>query len=269
MNVTAGASDSGFDSKRFFARVQSAAVRVLMLDYDGTLAPFHVDPAQAEPYAGVLPLLDAMMDAGHTRLIIVTGRSINDILPLLKLKRLPEVWGSHGLERRHANGDYQPPQISAVVLNMLATADRWASELEALGARVERKPGSVAFHWRGCANHQIAGIRSKLLEKWVEFGRCKELAWHDFDGGIELRAHERDKGDVVRKLAAEVGPDAAFCYMGDDLTDEDAFRAVPDEGVSVLVRPQYRPTAANLWISPPHELLQFLARWHETASVTR
>jgi hypothetical protein len=88
------------------------------------------------------------------------------------------------------------------------------------------------------------------------------LAWHDFDGGIELRAAGRNKGDVVRTLAAEAGPDAALAYLGDDLTDEDAFRAMPDHGAAVLVRERLRPTAANLWVRPPAELLAFLGRWH-------
>jgi trehalose-6-phosphatase len=62
----------------------------------------------------------------------------------------------------------------------------------------------------------------------------------------------------------EVAPDAACAYLGDDFSDEDAFRAIPDEGAVVLVRPNFRATVASLWLRPPEELLQFLERWHRS-----
>lgn len=250
-----------FDVERFYARVATAATRVMMLDYDGTLAPFHADPGRAAPYPGVVALLDAIMDAGRTRLVIVSGRWLEDLVPLLGLRRLPELWGSHGWERRGADGRYQGAGLRSGALDLLLGAGDWLAQLAAFGARIERKPASIAFHWRGLGNAQIVEIRAKLFERWMELARANELAWHDFDGGIELRVAGRDKGDVVRALAAEAGPDAALAYLGDDLTDEDAFRALPQHGAAVLVRERSRPTAAGLWIRPPEELLEFLARW--------
>lgn len=267
MNVMATHAGAPFDWDTFFKRVEYAQTRVLMLDYDGTLAPLRLDPAEAVPYPGVVSLLDAIMENPRTRLVIVSGRWIKDLLPLLHLKRLPEIWGSHGWERRQVSGEYVSRRIDVGTLELLVTADEWAPEFERLGARIERKPASIAFHWRGCANHQIAEIRSRLLEKWLELGRVKELVWHDFDQGIELRAEGCDKGEVVRTLEAEAGPDAIYAYLGDDMTDEDAFRAMPNHGLSALVRPQFRPTAANLWLRPPEELIHFLTQWHEKSSV--
>jgi len=260
---------SQFNIDGFFTRTRAASARVLMLDYDGTLAPFHVDPAQAVPYPGVAPLLDAIMDTGRTRLVIVSGRWTKDLIPLLGLKHLPELWGSHGWERLHTNGDYVTPRIRPRALELLVTADDLIAEIEALGARTERKPASLAFHWRGLPNAQVAEIREKLSEKWIELAHADELAWHDFDGGIELRISGHNKGDVVRTLIAEAGPDAALAYLGDDLTDEDAFKALPEHDAAILVRSQLRPTAANYWIQPPDELIEFLTRWHEAAGVER
>jgi trehalose-phosphatase len=257
-----------FDLEGFMARVRSAPARVLMLDYDGTLAPFQVDPSRATPYPGVVPLLDGIMDAGCTRLVIVSGRWTQDLIPLLGLKRLPELWGSHGWERLQAGGDYDAPRIRPQALAPLATADEWIARIEACGARVERKPAGIAFHWRGLPDPRIAQIRGLLFDQWPDLARTHELTWHDFDGGIELRVAGRDKGDVVRTLAAEAGPGAALAYLGDDLTDEDAFRAMPEHGAAVLVRAQLRPTAANLWLRPPAELLDFLRRWREASDGT-
>jgi trehalose-phosphatase len=254
-----------FDVDGFFARVAKAPARVLMLDYDGTLAPFHVDPALAAPYPGVVPLLDAIVEAGRTHLVIVSGRWIKDLVPLLGLKRQPELWGSHGWERLGTDGDYRSARLRPLARMLLSSTDDRLVGLTALGARIERKHASIACHWRGLSNGQIAEIRAKLFEIWMELAHANELAWHDFDGGIELRAAGRDKGDVVRALAAEAGPDAALAYLGDDLTDEDAFRAMPDHGAAVLVQLRPRRTDASVWVRPPEELLEFLQRWHEAS----
>ena len=257
--------DQKFNLETFFGRVRSAAARVLMLDYDGTLAPFRVNPAEAVPYPGVMPLLDEIQQAGHTRVVIVSGRWTKDLVPLLGLKHTPEIWGSHGWERLQPHGGYDVSRISPSALEVLVTADEWIAEIEALGGRCERKPAALAFHWRGLENIRVAGIRDKVFEKWKELGYVNGLAWHDFDGGIELRAAGRDKGDVVRTLVAETGAGAVFAYLGDDLTDEPAFMAMPEAGAAILVRPQFQPTAASFWIRPPEELLDFLARWHGDA----
>jgi trehalose-phosphatase len=259
------ASSSRLDIERFFTRVRSAPARVLMLDYDGTLAPFRVRPADATPYPGVIALLDGIMESGGTRLVIVSGRWTKDLLPLIGLKRRPEVWGSHGWERLPAGGEYDAVPVRSQVVARLEAVEDWAPELEAIGARTERKPAGIAFHWRGLSGDRIADIHRALAEKWTTLGSSTELGWHDFDGGIELRASGRDKGDVVRALSAESGHDAALAYLGDDLTDEDAFAAMPAHGAAVLVRDEFRPTAANLWIKPPGELIAFLARWLEVA----
>jgi trehalose 6-phosphate synthase/trehalose 6-phosphate phosphatase len=65
---------------------------------------------------------------------------------------------------------------------------------------------------------------------------------------------------------AESGPQAVCAYLGDDLDDERAFKAMPDSGLSVLVRGQFRPTAADLWIQPPQEVRDFLVRWQQAGA---
>jgi trehalose-phosphatase len=251
----------------FFAAVGAATRRVLMLDYDGTLAPFHVDPRAAAPYAGVRELLDAIMGAGHTHLVIVSGRWTKDLLPLLGLKQRPEIWGSHGWEQLKASGEYDLARVDEAALRRLVAADDWAAQLEAKGARCEHKPGSLAIHWRGLPSNRIADIRQTVFENWRMQELHTHLQWHDFDGGIELRVVGRDKGEVIRTIAAEMPPETVFAYLGDDLTDENAFKAMPAGGAALLVRPQFRPTAAHAWMRPPQELIEFLIRWRE-ATVT-
>ncbi len=249
----------------FFERLRAASQRILLLDYDGTMAPHCVHPEKALPYPGVREILDNLMQANHTRVIIISGRWTIDLVPLLGLRQTPEIWGSHGWEQLMPNGEYHIARITDGALKNLVDADDWTQEVEVLGARRELKPGGLAIHWRGLAPQQIADIRSKVNEMWVTQQLHKNLIWHEFDGGIELRAPGRDKGKVVQMLLTQIEEHAAIAYLGDDLTDEDAFKAIHGRGIGVLVRPTFRTTAANFWLKPPKELLEFLWQWQEAS----
>jgi trehalose-6-phosphatase len=87
-----------------------------------------------------------------------------------------------------------------------------------------------------------------------------------FDGGVELRPEGQGKAMVVRTVLDELGPGASIAYLGDDRTDEDAFGALADRGLAVLVRSEPRPTNAAAWIRPPEELRRFLGDWNRACS---
>lgn len=70
---------------------------------------------------------------------------------------------------------------------------------------------------------------------------------------------------MVERLLGEMGPGTVAAYLGDDLTDEDAFRAIRGRGTGILVREEFRPTAAGFLLKPPEDVLDFLARWNEAA----
>lgn len=253
----------------FLRRLAAAPRRALLLDYDGTLAPFHVRPDEALPYPGVREILDAIMQGGHTRVVIVSGRWTRDLLPLLGLRTAPEVWGSHGWEQLKPGGDYSVAPMDENALRHLAEADAWTAAIEARGGHCEMKPGGLAIHWRGLTPEQVRDIHELVFQNWHMQEMHRALVWHDFDGGIELRVPGRHKGYVVDAVLAESGRDTAAAYLGDDATDEDAFKAIRGRGIGVLVRPQFRATAADFWLRPPEELLEFLQRWHEASGGTK
>lgn len=253
---------AGFEMEAFFRAVSAAEQTALLVDYDGTLAPFHIDPMRAAPYPGVLDALEELAAEERTRLVIVSGRWTKDLVPLLPLLDRAEIWGAHGWERLMPDGTYEVKEVPDAALATLVAAEGWAEDLTELGARAERKAASIAFHWRGRPAEQVASIRRELLRRWSSSGSPNEVTLRAFDGGIEVRATGRDKGDVVRTLARECGGDAVIAYLGDDYTDEDAFGALPERGAGGLVRDAFRPTAAHFWLRPPAELLMFLERWH-------
>jgi trehalose-phosphatase len=240
-------------------RLRSLPCRVLLLDYDGTLAPFHFDRTQAFPYSEVPGLLTDLMGRG-TRVVLVSGRPAPELVRLSGIDPHPEIWGSHGLERLLPDGRYELEPLSAQHAQSLAEA-AGLLRVDGLASRLESKPGGVAVHWRGLAPFERSGLRRRVLELWSPFLADGGLNLLNFDGGLELRAPGKNKGDAVRTVLSETDGDAAVAYLGDDQTDEDAFRAVKGAGLAVLVRPTRRLTSADVWLRPPKELLEFLRAW--------
>ena len=253
------------DLPDFFEEVRRAPAPVLLLDFDGTLAPFQPDPAAVVPYEGVPDLLDELLVGSRTRLVLVTGRSIDSILPLLHLRKRPEIWGSHGLERLHPDDSYELANISESATRALGQAQAWV-EQEGLSHKSEQKPGCLALNFRGLDPGVIQQVRPRAVAKFGGIAECSGLTLHNYDGGIELRVPAGNKGDAVRTVRSETGEGSVIAYLGDDLTDEDGFRALAQEDLGVLVRPELRPTAADIWLRPPEELLAFLKDWSRAAA---
>lgn len=253
-----------FDLEAFYSALSAASERLLMLDYDGTLAPFKIRPEQAVPYPGVVKLLDALMAQNDTRIVIVSGRRTTEVAALLSLPRAPEIWGAHGWERMSAEGVVRVQETSEEIRQALASAETSADRFRGAGARIERKPASIALHWRGLPAIKIARLRTDVQSAWRTFTGNGLLELIAFDGGFELRAHGTNKEHAVRTVLSESGAGCIAAYLGDDITDEDAFRAIKGRGLAVLVRAEPRETLADIRLRPPRELIAFLQQWRRT-----
>ncbi len=93
-----------FDFRPFFDDLSRAPDSALIVDYDGTLAAFQLERDRAFPYSGVSILLTEILNAGHTRVVVVTGRPAQEVVPLLGIEPHPEIWGSDGLQRLRTDG---------------------------------------------------------------------------------------------------------------------------------------------------------------------
>ena len=244
----------------FYHRVAAAPLRVLMLDYDGTLAPFHVERDLAVPYPGVWERVQALVTGGRSRVVVVTGRALGEVDALLGVEPPPEVWASHGWEHRASDSEVRRFPLPKAAARGLDLA-RGSMREQGLEEASESKPGSIGLHWRG-EPAEIAVARERAARKaWSPIAEGHGLELRPFDGGIELRAPGRDKGAAVRDVLSGAPPGTVAAYLGDDLTDEDAFRALPEGALGVLVREELRPTDAGAWVRPPEGLLDFLDRW--------
>jgi trehalose 6-phosphate phosphatase len=247
----------------FFQSLAAANQSALLLDFDGTLAPMRVDPSKVRPWAGVVRLLQEIQDSGRTRLAIVTGRSANEVVFQLGMRDAPEIWGLHGAERLCVDGSWMREELPASDQSLLEAA-RLRIRLALPDARVEEKRNGVVVHWRGKPARFKQSIQSRALNALLPFTNTNGVRLLQFDGGIELRIG-RDKGDAVRVILNESPSTAPVAYLGDDATDEDAFQALNGRGLTVLVRRNWRSTAAQAWLRPPAELREFLTAWLRAA----
>ncbi len=246
----------------FFATVKRAPRSVLLLDYDGSMARFRVDRFQARPFAGVRELLARIQSLRRTRMAIVTGRPAADIGLLLALDPPIEVWGLHGAERLHPDGRREMENASPAGQKKLNEVRQQLAR-DNFGGRFEDKPNAAVMHWRGISRQKARRIEAKTRALFEPLAQFDGLRLLDFEAGVELRVG-RDKGGAVEAILEETESEAPVAYLGDDLTDEAAFHAVNVSGrpgLSVLMRGQWRETAANLWLRPPAGLKMFLERW--------
>jgi trehalose-phosphatase len=182
---------------------------------------------------------------------------------MLALESPLEVWGLHGAERLYSDGRREleaAPEATQAKLEEL----REHLRRDSLGGLFEDKANGVVMHWRGTSRKKAEQIERRTRKLFEPLARMEGLALLEFESGLELRAG-RNKGGAVDAILAEAnlaeeggGPVA---YLGDDLSDEAAFRAANRVGLSVLVRRIWRETEAAIWLRPPAELKDFLRRW--------
>jgi trehalose-phosphatase len=251
----------------FLLNLCNAPASVLMLDYDGTLAPFQINRHKAYPYPGVLPLLEEIQQTGKTRIIVITGRPIEEVQNLLRPFRGIEIWGAHGLEHQLADGTRRQVPITPEFTSLLEQAREWLAA-NGMADLTEVKPGGVAVHWRGLTEEGIARVGSKTIAGWTALAEHAGLKLLHFEGGLELRIIRPDKGDAVAAVLKGLDQSIPVAFLGDDITDEDAFQKLAGRGLSILVRSEYRQTEAKMWLKPPHELTGFLSEWLSRIRVT-
>ena len=222
------------DLKDFFANLTRKTHLLLMLDYDGTLAPFTIDRMKAYPYHGVQEHLQELLHFPQIRIVIVSGRSLFDLRKLLHLNPEPEMWGSHGLERKTAVGEYFKTEVNEKNRAGLELASKLCL-LHVEAQQCEIKPYSVALHWRGMNDNSRREVESLVKEEWKKVSFEHGLEVHAFDGGLEMRLKGANKGNVIRTLLKETSSATKILYLGDDVTDEEAFAVLKDKGLKAYL----------------------------------
>lgn len=235
----------------------------VFFDFDGTLSDIVNDPDAAVPVEGATEALRQL--AARCPVAVLSGRDLADVT---KRVGVQDIWyaGSHGFELTAPDGAHHQNEDAAAAIPVLEAA---AGELrERLGpipgVVVEHKRFGVAVHYRNAGRDRVGEVAAAVRAA----GRRDGLRVTTGREVIELRPDlDWDKGKTLRWVldhltGAESGPRTPV-YLGDDITDEDAFDAVRDGGVPILVRHSDdgdRATAAQFALDSPAQASEFTAR---------
>lgn len=275
---------------------------LLALDFDGVLAPLQDDPSTSRMVPESASAIAGLAGLPRTRVALVSGR---DITTLRRLSEAPDsAWliGSHGAEaelgsdaaRKGTSSLLRSPELTPAEAEMLAAIDTHLDAFEhtlpgadehpgsaatmgsaaAMGAvdsgdadgpsdfLIERKPYSRTVHTRGIAPEAAAALHEHATEVVAEFPDIRVIEGHDI---TELAVKQATKGDGIR-LLARAGEPTAMGYLGDDVTDEDAFAAIDELtdsralNAGLTVKVGSAPTRASWRIADPAAVAELLGR---------
>jgi trehalose-phosphatase len=228
----------------------------VFLDYDGTLTPIVSRPEKALLSDSMRQAVRAL--AAWAPVAILSGRDLDDIRRRVDIDAIVYA-GSHGFDIAGPRGLHK--QVATEFLPILDMAEKeLGEELAGIpGARVERKHFSIAAHYRKVEDRDVLRVEQAVNEVVTRHGEVRRI---DSKKVFELLPNiDWDKGKAViwllEKLALERG-NVRSIYIGDDRTDEDAFRALQQRGIGILVSEQARPTAASYSLKNPAEVGKFL-----------
>jgi len=227
----------------------------LFLDYDGTLAPIVDDPADAILSEAMRSTLARL--AARWPVAVISGRDREDVEQRVGLEDLIYA-GNHGFDIVARGRQKSLPQAEAAVPEVASAEQQLRRSLAGIpGAIVERKRFSVAAHYRSVADptaveavaravdraRAATGLRRRSGKQVLELE--PPVAWH--------------KGRAVEWIRATAGlDDHALIYIGDDLTDEDAFAALREHDLGIRVGPELACTHAEHCLADPDQLRELL-----------
>jgi alpha,alpha-trehalase len=227
----------------------------VFLDYDGTLTPIVSDPKKALLSDSMRQTLQAL--DRQASIAILSGRDLDDVRQRVDVAAIIYA-GSHGFD---IAGRGLRRQEAIEFLPALDLAEKELREKLAgvAGALIERKRFSIAAHYRNVNESDFPKLERTVSEVTA---RHRELRIMEGKKVYELLPDiDWDKGKAVLWLLEALGlehADVRPIYIGDDRTDEDAFRALGQRGVGVLVSEQPRPSAASYSLKDPTEVERFL-----------
>ena len=245
----------------FWRSVHNSQTRLLALDYDGTLAPFQVEPMKAYPLPGIRELLAEINESDDTRLAILSGRPLQELEMFLGDLKIIMV-GSHGFEIKKAKGDIIVENPSHIQMTGLAKALKIA-ERTGFNHKLEVKVASVAFHTRGMDPSTASHLEQQLIHDWSILSSFHNVECRKFNGGVEIRALGINKGDSILALVGEQPRGSLNVYVGDDNTDEDAFSQLSECGLGIGIKvgsPEV-PTSALGFLADCEGVKSFLETW--------
>jgi trehalose-phosphatase len=234
----------------------------VFLDYDGTLAPIVADPGEARLPTEMHEVVSAL--AKRFPVAVISGRDREDVAERVGIDGLYYA-GSHGLDIAGPGASHTPPGADAAARRLRAAAGEIRQLVEDIdGVLIERKRFSVAVHYRQVEAARVERVREAVAHAATEWGLevrrgrqvqelVPDMAWN--------------KGRALQWLREVLAIDPAhtcMIYIGDDETDEDAFRALGPDGIGFRPGPRVAASLADYHLADVNAVCRFL-QWLMTA----
>lgn len=234
---------------------------ILLLDYDGTLVDLQDRPGKARPSERLLALLHALVETPQVRVAMVSGRSASQLSKILPVRGLA-YFGAYGAQIKRPGGKpaWHPrirllrPVISRVYAMLKRDLRNYS------GLILEDKWGCVGIQARMLPAGRRRGVVKKALARMKAVDRKGVLHLTENAYGLEIGARGIDKGWAVSEALLGrdgLGRNPLVVYLGDDKSDEPAFRALHRRGITIRVG-KAKATAAQYRLASPERVLRFL-----------
>lgn len=236
----------------------------LFLDCDGTLAPIADTPDQAVVSKKTKALLNSLADKTNCKIAIISGRELDNLKKKINLKNLIYS-GNHGLQIDGPGIKYKLdiPVGYKKVLQLIK--NQLKDKLSGIkGVIIEDKKFSLSLHFRIAGLKQVPFIKKAFYESTFVYAAKNKIIIKKGKMLLEIRLPiEWDKGEVVLWLLArqknllktkKIVP----IYIGDDITDEDAFKALKNKGLTIFVGKPGN-SQAKYYLKNPQEVSKFLS----------
>ncbi len=245
-------------------RIALAPKIFFFFDYDGTLTPIVSRPERAVLKLAMKSTLRQLSRLPRVQIAVISGRSLLDLQRVAG--SIPGITyvGNHGLEMKGEGFTWSHPSVKHASKVMARIWDGLRRNMRPVqGMLLENKTLGISLHYRLVPEGKVAALFQdfqKSLVPWLRLGRIKihegKKVWE-----IRPREHLWDKGKAVRWLLKKYRSEGCFLpvFLGDDRTDEDAFKALQRGGITVKVSENPRAlSAAKYYIHSPGEVLDFL-----------
>jgi len=233
---------------------------LLGLDFDGTLAPIVADPVDASLPGETHDLLDALVARPDTTVAIISGRALEDLRSRVSPKLI--LSGNHGLEMLENGVYWRHPLAARCEEALQAVCKKLADEIRDIpGACLENKKLTASVHYRNVAARDQQQVKERVTRALARGEDC--LLPRHGDKVIEIHpAIAWNKGSAMLRILARMqeaaDSDISVCYIGDDTTDEDAFRSLT--GAVTIRVCRDCSTDARFRVNDPIQVSEFLNR---------
>ena len=244
-------------------RIRNARLLFLLLDYDGTLCPIVPRPDLAVCPPQVKVLLEKLRDSPKVRVAIISGRALEDLKDKVRVQGIIYV-GNHGLEVENPAGTHRKKLSPERQDELRKIRDSLETNLKSVpGILFEDKGPILTVHYRNAPREfalRVQEAAERALQPFPD-------RWQASPGKkiVEIRPQaDFDKGKTVKEILNRFPSGKPLpVYLGDDRSDEDAFRVIGSQGISVWVGPGVASASAQYFLRDPEEVRGFLQRCEE------